>query len=191
MNSFMTLCPWLIGGSIPTGGKETGLTRETGKRLLRKAHLVAQGIGRRVQEALRPDCTAHSRLRVLCVDDNRDAADTLATVIELLGYEVQACYDGSSALAIISEFRPDACLLDLAMPGMDGLELATQLKARAGPHPLFLIATTGMDDWEVQAQTAVAGFHYHLIKPVDTTTLQAALDRFAKMVCEDIPSQTQ
>jgi CheY-like chemotaxis protein len=93
---------------------------------------------------------------VLCVDDNKDAADLLAAVLAMLGCEARACYDGPSALAAVGAFRPDACLLDL-------------------------VATTALGDLEDRTRTALAGFHYHLTKPVDPPALLAALGRFARM----------
>jgi CheY-like chemotaxis protein len=117
---------------------------------------------------------------VLVVDDNHDAADALAEVLGLLGCTTRACYDGAAALGAAAEFRPDACLLDLVMPGMDGYELAARLRAGAGSRPLLLVATTALGGAEDRARTAIAGFHYHLVKPVDTPTLFDALRRFGE-----------
>jgi len=115
---------------------------------------------------------------VLVVDDNPDAADSLAAILEVLGYHVRTFYDGASALAAADEFRPDACLIDLAMPGMSGLELAGEFRARAKARPLLLVATTAHGAVEDRTRTALAGFHYHLVKPVDSSTLLDALGRF-------------
>lgn len=71
-------------------------------------------------------------LRVLCVDDNRDVADSTAELLRLVGFEARACYDGPTALAEAAAFLPSVCLIDLNMPGMDGDELATRLRAQAG-----------------------------------------------------------
>jgi CheY-like chemotaxis protein len=162
--------------TAPGGAPE--LTREVGGELLDRVRHIAREIEGRVRRVLSPAAP----LRVLCVDDNADAADALATVLELLGYDARACYDGRSALAAVGEFRPDACLLDLMMPGMDGLELAAQLKARAGPRPLLLVATTALGSLEDRTRTAMAGFHHHLTKPVDTPALLAALTQFGEVV---------
>ncbi|HJZ55149.1 MAG TPA: response regulator [Gemmataceae bacterium] len=152
------------------------LALDVGEQLLERARYVARTIKGRVRGVLRPPVP----LRVLCVDDYPDAADALAAILELLGYESRACYDGPSALAAVEQFCPDACLLDLVMPGMDGLELAACLKKRTGPRPLLLIATTALGTLEDRTRTAVVGFHYHLVKPVDTPALLAALNRFAE-----------
>lgn len=121
------------------------------------------------------------RLRVLVVDDNRDAADTLAEVAEHLGCEARACYDGREALDAVREAPSDVLLLDLDMPGMSGLELAARLRSLAGSRPQLLVATTGRGEWEDQVATALAGFHYHLTKPVESPALRAALDRFRQL----------
>jgi CheY-like chemotaxis protein len=110
----------------------------------------------------------HGCLRVLCVDDNKDAADSLAAVLELLGCEARACYDGSSALLLFSEFNPDICFIDLNMPGMNGLELAARFRSSAGHRTLLLVAVTALGSFEDRTKTAVTGFHYHLVKPVNT-----------------------
>ena len=155
----------------------------TGSGLLERVRDVARGIADRVRRALLPGdqpaaAGRPSALRVLVVDDNPDAADSLAAVLELLGYTVRTFYDGATALAAAEEFRPDACLIDLAMPGMNGLDLAGEFRARAKARPLLLIATTALGAVEDRTRTALAGFHYHLIKPIETPELFAALNRF-------------
>jgi CheY-like chemotaxis protein len=118
----------------------------------------------------------------LVVDDNPDAADTLAAVLELLGFDARTCYSGLSALALAPSFAPDACLIDLVMPGVDGFDLAAGLRAWAGHRPLLLVATTALGAVEDRTRTALAGFHYHLVKPVDTSTLLDALTRFGHVL---------
>jgi two-component system, OmpR family, response regulator len=121
-------------------------------------------------------------MRVLVVDDHPDAADALAAVLELLGCPVRTCYNGRTALMVAAEFDPQVCLLDLMMPGMDGLELAARLKSQAAGRPLLLVATTALGDAEAQALTALAGFHYHLTKPVDVCVLIEALTQLGKII---------
>src|SRR5215831_15784863 len=140
---------------------------------LGRVRQTAHSISDRVRHALTPE--GFRPMRVLVVDDHPDAADSLAAVLELLDCPVQACYSGLSALAVAEAFNPQVCLLDLVMPQMDGLELAARLKARAGGRPLLLVATTALGDAESKARTALAGFHYHLTKPVDVSTLIDAL----------------
>ena len=134
----------------------------------------------RAQEALNPSDAPVAKVRVLVVDDHPDAADSLAAVLELLGCPVRTCYDGETALALAAEFEPHVCLLDLMMPGMDGLELAMKLKRRSGPQPLLMIATTALGDWEARTRTALAGFHHHLSKPINIPELIEAITRLGE-----------
>jgi len=114
-------------------------------------------------------------LRVLCVDDNRDAADSLGVLLELVGYEARVCYDGPSAIQVAEQYRPDAVILDLTMPGMDGLEVARQLRSREWARNLPLVAVTALGDEETRRRTAAAGFDLHLTKPVDPDRLANVL----------------
>jgi two-component system OmpR family response regulator len=104
---------------------------------------------------------------VLVADDNKDAADTLVTLIEASGGQARACYDGPSALLAAEQFHPDVCLLDLAMPGMDGDQVAARLRDADPDHELALVAVTALGSEEARSRTARAGFDIHLVKPVD------------------------
>jgi len=119
------------------------------------------------------------RVRVLCVDDNEDSAETMALLLGLLGFDARACYDGSAALAVAAEFQPDVCLLDINMPAMDGHELAGRLRDRCGGRPLLLVAATARSADGERDRTTAAGFHYHLTKPVDIPALLGAMTEFA------------
>lgn len=161
---------------LPRGDSE--LTRAVCGELADEAHGVARAITDRVRRALGPPAP----LRVLVVDDSEDAADALAALLGLLGFEVRACYDGATALALAEEFAPDVCLLDLVMPGMDGLQVAARLRHRAKARALFLVATTALGGLEDKARTALAGFHAHLVKPVDAPTLVSELGRYGSVI---------
>jgi CheY-like chemotaxis protein len=113
---------------------------------------------------------------VLVVDDNRDAADSTAQLLNCVGFESRACYDGRSALAAADNFHPGVCFLDLNMPGMGGEELALRLRAEAGGRPLVLVAVTAMSSPEYRERTAAAGFDLHLVKPVDPFQLVEVVD---------------
>ena len=112
--------------------------------------------------------------RVLIVDDNRDAADTLRQLVAILGNEVDVAYDGASALAAFDRFAPALVLLDLGLPGMDGFEIAAALRARAR-GALTLVAVTGRALDEDRRRTADAGFDHHLVKPIDFDALTRLL----------------
>jgi CheY-like chemotaxis protein len=109
-------------------------------------------------------------LRVLCIDDNRDSADTTAGLLRAAGCEALAYYDGLEALSAAEDFRPDVCVLDLNMPGLPGEQLAVLLRARRGLRPA-LVAVTGYSREEDFRRTELAGFDAHLVKPVDPERL--------------------
>jgi CheY-like chemotaxis protein len=115
-----------------------------------------------------------SRLRVLCVDDNPDAAQSAADLLALAGCDTRACSSGASALRAAAEFDPDVAVLDLAMPGMDGIELGKRLQESAA-HPVRLVAVTGQWDIGASHRTNNAGFDRHLVKPADPHTLVEAV----------------
>jgi CheY-like chemotaxis protein len=106
-------------------------------------------------------------LRVLIVDDNRDAADCLGLLFEITGVAVRVSYGGADALAQAEDFHPHAGLFDIDMPGMTGLELAREMRKRPGDGPLLLVAVTGVSTDETRERTAAAGFDQHLTKPVN------------------------
>lgn len=113
-------------------------------------------------------------LRVLVVDDNVDAAESLCALLGMLGHETAVAFDGPSGLALAQRFRPHAAVLDLGMPGLNGLDLARRL--RAGPDaPRLLVAVSGYGQPEDRLRTRDAGFDHHLIKPVELAVLQALL----------------
>lgn len=115
-------------------------------------------------------------LRVLCIDDNRDVADSAADLLRAVGFEARACYDGPSALVEAARFRPSVCLIDLNMPGMDGDELALRLRERADDPPLVLVAVTAMSNEQCSDRISSAGFDMHLVKPVDPHQLLLVVD---------------
>jgi PAS domain S-box-containing protein len=116
--------------------------------------------------------------RILVVDDNVDAAQVLADALEMVGYETRAAFDGPSALAVAAEFQPDAALLDLGLPLMDGYELAEQMVATGvgGRRPI-LVAVTGYGQVSDRDRSRAAGFDAHVVKPVDVPGLISLLER--------------
>jgi PAS domain S-box-containing protein len=113
--------------------------------------------------------------RILVVDDNVDAAETLSRLLRLQAHEVRVAHDGLAALAAASDMNPDVVLLDIGLPKLDGLEVARSLRARAGGRGPLLVAMTGFGQAEDRARTAAAGFDHHLTKPVDPKLLRTLL----------------
>lgn len=121
-----------------------------------------------------------SRPRVLCVDDNRDVADSEAELLRVVGFESRACYDGATAQRVAREFTPHVCLIDLHMPGMDGDELAAALLT-AAEWPALMVAVTAMDNDESRDRTRSAGFAFHLVKPVNPHDLLRIVDELWRL----------
>ncbi|GAB2503797.1 ATP-binding protein [Lysobacter humi (ex Lee et al. 2017)] len=115
--------------------------------------------------------------RVLVVDDNEDAAQTLATLLGFDGHAVRCAGDGPAALAHLDGFEPDIAFLDIGLPGMSGYELAARLRARPGGAGMRLVALTGWGREEDRDRARDAGFDHHLTKPVDPQALLALLPR--------------
>jgi CheY-like chemotaxis protein len=111
--------------------------------------------------------------RVLVVDDNRDSADSLKLLLQIWGHQAQCAYGGEEALAVVAEFSPEVVLLDIGLPGMSGYELAQRLRELPGARHATLVAVTGYSRAEDRERTAAAGFHHHLVKPVDPGSLEA------------------
>ena len=109
--------------------------------------------------------------RVLLADDNRDAADSLAAILRLLGHEVMTAYDGAQAVSAAAAFDPDVAVLDIGMPHLNGYEVAAQLRAKANGEKLMLVALTGWGQKSDKLQAVAAGFNHHLTKPVDVDEL--------------------
>jgi signal transduction histidine kinase/CheY-like chemotaxis protein len=114
-------------------------------------------------------------LRIGVVDDNEDAAVTLALLLETLGHTVSVAHSARAALEALPLFEPDVCLLDIGLPEMNGFELARALRARPGTDHAILIAVTGYAQEKDRAEARAAGFHDLFAKPVDLEVLGAAL----------------
>jgi CheY-like chemotaxis protein len=113
--------------------------------------------------------------RILVVDDNRDAADSLATLIRSFGHEVKAVYDGSQALDETSAFEPDMALVDIGMPGLDGYETVAELRQRRGNVHLIVVAVTAWSRDEDKRRAYDSGFDLHVTKPMSLEKLKELL----------------
>ena len=114
-------------------------------------------------------------VRVLLVDDSVDAAESLALLLRLWGHEAVVANDGPGALQLVEKQRPDVALLDIGLPGMDGYELARQLRRRPGFERTVLVALTGWGQEEDRRRSQEAGFDHHFVKPVELSALQDLL----------------
>lgn len=113
--------------------------------------------------------------RILVVDDNRDAADSLTAVLKIMGHEIRTTYDGLEALEAAEEFRPETVLLDIGLPKMNGYDVARKLREKPWTKDVILIALTGWGMEEDRKRAFEAGFDHHLTKPADLGVLQKLL----------------
>ncbi|MCW5660646.1 MAG: PAS domain S-box protein [Burkholderiaceae bacterium] len=125
----------------------------------------------RAREDAMPNSTTitdtHPKRRVLVVDDNVDAAQTLAAILEMLGHDVRVAYSGAEGLRIATEWKPDVGVLDIGIPDLNGYELARGIRERCREHQPLLIACTGWGQQDDVEHAQEAGFDHHLVKPVD------------------------
>ena len=119
--------------------------------------------------------TPSSGHRLLVVDDNHDAANSLAMLLRMQGHEVRVAHDGLSAIDAARAFQPELVFLDIGMPGMDGYEVTRRLRQMPGMDGVPLVALTGWGQQEDRHRTAEAGFNHHLVKPLDPNTLNELL----------------
>jgi len=130
-----------------------------------------------------PAQASSTRRRILVADDNKDAAESLAMLLEMAGHEVRVAHHGQAALSLAQVFRPDTALLDIGMPDMSGYEVAQALRREAWAADIALIALTGWGQDSDRRRALEAGFDHHLIKPVDP-------DQLAGLIANDVPAGT-
>jgi CheY-like chemotaxis protein len=122
----------------------------------------------------REDASAGKQRRILVADDNQDAGESLAMLLRLDGHEVECAHNGTDALQMFDEIKPDVAILDIGMPGMNGYEVARRIRER-GHQAVTLIAVTGWGQEADKARAADAGFDHHFTKPVEPAALSALL----------------
>jgi signal transduction histidine kinase/DNA-binding response OmpR family regulator len=131
------------------------------------------------EEKADPAPPSHSisagRRRVLVVDDDVDAAEMLSQALRAIGHEVRHEHDGASALVAAAQFQPDVVLLDLALPGMDGIEVARRLRAYPELSGVSIVALTGHAQKADRSRSAAVGIERHLVKPVDMDAVMKAI----------------
>jgi PAS domain S-box-containing protein len=159
------------GGSVRALSEGPGL----GSEMIVRLPLAPQAEPARAGPESRTRDGAGAPLRVLIVDDNVDAAEAIGMLMELQGHEVSLAPDGPAALAAAAAAPPDLILLDIGLPGMEGYEVATRLRA-AGHTRAAMVALTGYGREDDVRRSRDAGFDHHLIKPVDLAQLQRITD---------------
>jgi PAS domain S-box-containing protein len=117
------------------------------------------------------------RRRILIADDNQDAATSLSMLLEMMGHQTRTVHDGLAAVAAVEAFRPDVVILDIGMPKLDGYEAASQIASLPRGGAILLIAMTGWGQDPDRERVREAGFHHHLVKPVDA-------DRLAELIAQ-------
>ncbi len=169
----------LHGGAVEAQSPGTGQGSTFSIRLPAAA-VVHYGGRSDAQLSMRPVVVADPRCSVLIADDNRDAADSLALLLQMSGYELHVGHSGREALALAQRERPDALVLDIGMPGMNGYELARHIRQEAWGRDVLLVAVTGWGQQEDRERSRAAGFDHHLTKPVDPDALQGLLADYAR-----------
>ena len=122
-----------------------------------------------------PSAAKNTRYRVLVVDDNRDAAESLAMLLQINGYEVHTATDGAEAIARTEELRPSVIFMDVGMPRMNGLEATRSIRALPFSQHISIVALTGWGQEGDRHRTRSAGMDHHLVKPVSSEALQDVL----------------
>ena len=115
------------------------------------------------------------RRRILIVDDNQDAASSLAILLKMVGHETRVAHDGPSALGIVDEYKPEVILLDIGMPKMSGYEVCRRIREQADGDGMLIVAVTGWGQEEDRRKSEEAQFDGHMVKPVDPQALMKLL----------------
>ena len=162
------------GGSVHAASAGAGRGSEFVVRLPRVAGQAAPAHAG--EPALRSVPRTSPALRILVVDDHPDAAESMAALMQSAGHEPTIALDGPTALAMARRLRPDVVMLDIGLPGMNGFEVARELKAAPETSGCVLIAVSGYGQTEDQRRSREVGFDHHIVKPADLAALERILD---------------
>ena len=159
------------------GGTVTAASRGSGQGSTFEVRLplLARGATQEPAPAAQAEAAGAAGLRVLVVDDNVDAALTLAMIMEASGHVTQVAHDGAAALAAAARFAPQVAFLDIGMPGMDGYDTARAMRRITGLEGITLIALTGWGTESDRLRSSDAGFDHHLTKPAQLAAVQDLL----------------
>jgi len=122
-----------------------------------------------------PQRAEFKALQVLVIEDNKDAADSLARLVRLGGHQVQVAYSGQVGLLLAQQQTPDVILLDIGLPRVDGYQVVEQLRSQPETEDALIIAVTGYGQASDRQRSKAAGFDLHLVKPIKTEHLLALL----------------
>jgi CheY-like chemotaxis protein len=165
----------LHGGPIEAHSDGLGIRSRFTVQLPAVLHVVCADAATAAQRDARPNAR-----RILIADDNRDAAITLALLLELQGHETQTAYDGVEALQIAETFRPDIAVLDIGMPKLNGYDVCQQLREHPWGRSMTMVALTGWGQSQDKQRAREAGFDLHLVKPVNPDMLAEVLSAGGK-----------
>ena len=135
-----------------------------------------------VEPANAPEATAHAASkRILIVDDNLDAAETLSMMLEILGQQTSQAHDGNAAVTAAAEFKPELIFMDIGLPGISGHEAASRIRKDLGMNDVYMVALSGYGTEEDRRKSLYAGFDIHLVKPLDPAALPGILSSIGRM----------
>jgi len=134
------------------------------------------------EDCIRPASRPNPRRKILVVDDNRDAAESLAMLLTLKGNETQIAHDGLEALELAEAFRPDLIVLDIGLPKLNGYDTCGRIREKRWGRDILIVAATGWNQEEDRRRSSEAGFDHHLVKPIDTSMLDQLLAERTKGV---------
>jgi CheY-like chemotaxis protein len=158
------------GGSVEAHSEGPG----RGSAFLVRLPVLIEKSGVRLPEAA-PEPTKMTACRILVVDDNNDAASSLAMLLQMTGNETHTAHDGLEAVEAVATLRPDVVLLDIGLPMLNGYDACRRIREQPWGKNVVMVALTGWGQDEDRRQSKNAGFDHHMVKPVDLAALQALL----------------
>jgi CheY-like chemotaxis protein len=159
------------GGTVEA--KSEGLGQ--GSEFVVRLPLVIEAAQRQLPGAHDEPAAAKSSLRILVVDDNRDGADSLAEMLNIMGNDTRTAYDGQEGVDMAEAWRPDVILLDIGLPKLNGYEACRHIREQAWGKRMLLIAVTGWGQDDDRRRAQEAGFDHHIVKPVGSQVLMKML----------------
>jgi DNA-binding response OmpR family regulator len=161
------------GGTVEAASEGPG----RGSEFVVRLPIPALGDNRHDEQGASRELPAGPARRILVVDDNRDAAESLSLMLTLMGNEVRTAFDGYAALTAADDFRPEVVLLDIGLPALDGYEVCRRMRQQDWSRDVLIVALTGWGQDEDRRRSERAGFDHHLVKPVEMKDLGPLLAR--------------